>query len=846
LKKLYLLYRPFQTAIILIALCLIIFSIFTLANKVWNDVSNLKTAKSDNVHWMLSQLEVDYLNLRTEQETVISGKHKSLSELRNKFDVFYSRVTILRQGSPFKILRDDQKTGKIVNDVWSFLQNSTELIDSDDQTLFENIDNFSLKTSDLASELRSLALRGVELVANASEQRREGVSQTLLLIAGLSLFLFAALLLMLWVFLRQYRHMKNHANDSQIVSNRLKAVVTSSLDGVIVINRDAKILEFNGAAEDIFGYTKHEAVGGDLAEMIIPVHLRQAHRDGMQRYLDTNEKRVVGKGRLRLEAKRKSDEVFPIELSISSAESKDGEVFVAFLRDISDLVQGEEELKQARDDALAGEKAKAQLLAVMSHEMRTPLNGMLGTLELMYDSPLSAKQEQYLDIINTSGKMLLHHVNDVLNISRLDSGKFETELNKFDITKLMNQLCDSQRQSAATKGNEISTDFVSLKGQIVVGDDLRLQQVLLNILGNAIKFTRDGKISVEAERKEGDIIEIRISDTGIGIDEADLDRIFEDFVTLDSSYGRTEAGTGLGLGITKRMIAAMNGSIGVESVKGDGSLFWVRLSLPEFTEDEIAEETSDITDTSAIIPQRILVVEDNSINRFVVREMLEKDGHTVIEVKDGVEGVAICKQQTFDTILMDISMPRLDGVEATKIIRESGGPSAKTPIIALTAHALPEEIIKFNKVGMNDTLIKPISSVSLRNAIQMATNNSKKTALRPNTDEHVQVIDHKTLNEIKNTLDTEKYEALLQKFIGESDMEIDWISSSNGTTTNTTEFVKRVHNLAGSASLFGAVQLRDVLFQIETICKTKKPDELDQYINRLPEIWEITKTSLLA
>ena len=725
MKNTTLLRPPLQSAIYLITLALILLSIFALANKVWNDVSSLETAKTDNMQWALSQIEVDYLNLKVSQSEVRSDVSTTYDGLRDSFDVFYSRIATFREGQLYASLNDDPETSAIVSNIWNYLQKFVPLIDGNNELLARNLSDFAQDTDDLVGDIRTLSLKGIGLSANVSDKQRNDVSATLIMIAFLTLILVVALLTLLWVFLRQYRRMKVQTNNTQIASSRLNAVVTSALDGVIVINRNAKILEFNNAAEQIFGYKKEEAVGGDLAEMIVPEHFRRAHKDGMQRYLDTGEKRVVGKGRVQLEAKRKSGNVFPVELSISSAQSHEGEVFVAFLRDISDRVEQEEELKQARDDALAGEKAKAELLAVMSHEMRTPLNGMLGTLELMQDTHLSARQEQYLEIIDTSGKLLLHHVNNVLDISRLDAGKFESDLKKFNLSELLTQICESQRPSAEAKGNRVSIDLAGIKEQFVIGDDVRLRQILLNILGNSVKFTQNGFISVEAERMAEDFVEIRVSDTGIGINDGDLDRIFEDFVTLDSSYGRTEAGTGLGLGITKRMIEAMGGTIGVESVKDEGSLFWVKLVLPQTQIDENVEGTALEKEYSPIVGQNILVVEDNHINLFVVREMLEKDGHTVVEAHDGKEGVALCKKQKFDAILMDISMPRMDGIEATTAIREGNGPSAKTPIIALTAHALPDEIIKFNEAGMNDTLIKPISRKQLRKSLRVAFNIEK-------------------------------------------------------------------------------------------------------------------------
>jgi PAS domain S-box-containing protein len=817
--------------------------IFSLAYTVWSDVRGLKSAKSDNIQWNLSQLEIDYLNLAAAHESALLERSQTLDNFQNRFDVFYSRVSTFQDSSIYDVLQVDSRAKLMLDRIWSFTAETATAFDTNHLNSNENIGVIGQSLDSIGSDVRDLSLIGIKLFAIESEQQRQQVSQTMTWIGLLSVTLTAAIIALMWMFFRQYRRMQTQVSDVEIASSRLNAVVTSSLDAVIVINRAAKILEFNSAAQDIFGYSKDEAVGGDLAEMIVPEHFRQAHKDGMQRYLDTGEKKVVGKGRVQLEARNKVGDIFPIELSISAAESHEGEIFVAFLRDISERVEAEEQLKLARDNALEGQKAKARLLAVMSHEMRTPLNGMLGTLELMQDTHLSVRQRQYLEIIDTSGKLLLHHVNDVLDISRLDSGKFETDLKKIDISNLLAEICDSQRPNAKAKGNVIETDFAALEDQIVIGDDLRLRQVLLNVIGNAIKFTVNGTISVETERLDGDVVDIRISDDGIGIHDSDQEKIFEDFVSLDSSYERTQAGTGLGLGITKRMIEAMGGQIGVESIKDEGSIFWIRLPLPQIEDDEVSQESLKAFSDDTIPPQHILIVEDNRINRFVVREMLEKDGHTVFEANDGEEGVSACGYLKFDTILMDISMPRIDGIKATKLIRSGGGPSSKTPIIALTAHALPDEIIKFNEAGMNDTLIKPISRGGLRKVLRMAANLGEPTVDAPDRKISDGLVDEEALSELMQTLGKAKSKKLIREFVVEAESELKWVSEKASINENRAELVRRVHKLAGSASMFGATGLHQTLFEIESICKSQTTDGLDEAISALPNTWQETKQS---
>jgi len=832
--------RRYRTGLYAVSVLTIALVIFTLAGKVWSDVKSLRSAKSDNIQWNLSQLEVDYLNLKA--AALEATQTEAASNFQRRFDVFYSRVSTFRESSVYDVFETDAQTKQTLDRIWQFVERTAEQIDNNGLTKPSSFKSFQPQLKTVGGDVRDLSLIGIKLFAIDSDRQRQNVSKTMTWIGLLTLALTIATLALIWMFYRQYRRMQSQVSHVEIASSRLNAVVSSSLDAVIVIDRSAKILEFNGAAQDLFGYSKEAAIGGDLAEMIVPDHFRQAHKDGMKRYLDTGTQKVVGTGRVQLEAKNKSGDVFPIELSISSADSHEGEIFVAFLRDISERVEAEEELKLARDNALEGQKAKAKLLAVMSHEMRTPLNGMLGTLELMQDTHLSVRQRQYLEIIDTSGKLLLHHVNDVLDISRLDSGKYEADLKRIDITNVMAEICDSQRPNAKAKGNVIETNFSALEDQIVIGDDLRLRQILLNVIGNAIKFTVNGRIMVETERLDDDIVHIQVADTGIGINESDLTKIFEDFVSLDSSYQRTQAGTGLGLGITKRMVEAMGGSIGVESVKDEGSLFWIKLPLPQIADDhdEISGDGPETTSGEPIPPQHVLIVEDNRINRFVVREMLEKDGHTVFEANDGEEGVSVCQYVKFDTILMDISMPGVDGIKATKLIRNGDGPSANTPIIALTAHALPDEIIKFNEAGMNDTLVKPISRGQLQKAIRMAANLPDVAPTKGQVQSLNVLIDAAIYEELLTTLGKRKSKKLISEFIEEAESEMNWISAQR-TFDKTTEFIDRVHKLAGSASLLGAARLHQTLFQIESACKSAETEEIENFVSELQNAWKETK-----
>jgi PAS domain S-box-containing protein len=507
------------------------------------------------------------------------------------------------------------------------------------------------------------------------------------------------------------------AHDDHIHNSRMGAIVRTMLDAVIVLNQEGRIIAFNESAQATFGYTREEAEGQLMGDIIVPDHLKDAHYAGMHRYLATRKRRVVGAGRVELEAKHKDGTVFPVELSINTAQSAEGEIFVSYLRDISAQVAARKELHETRDKALAGEKAKADLLAVMSHEMRTPLNGLIGTLDLLRGTDLSEDQEKYLSMMAASGDLLLHHVNDVLDISRIESGRMQLQENPFELPQVLHRVVNSQEASAKQRGNQIELRL-NRAPKTVVGDAGRLEQILVNLVGNAVKFTRDGNVVLEARTTDGGV-RLIVQDNGVGIPETDHKRIFDDFVTLDPSYSRDSGGTGLGLAIVRRLVGAMGGTIKLDSTDGAGSTFMVDLPLEVAAEQDHLAELKNPKPGNILEDGKcqILLVEDNAINRMVARGILELENCTVIEAEDGVEGVQIAMSTAFDIILMDISMPRMDGVDATKAIRGQEGPNQNTPIVALTAHAMPEEVATFMAAGMNDVLTKPTSRAALSKAL---------------------------------------------------------------------------------------------------------------------------------
>lgn len=847
--------RRLRLTAFVVALLTSVLVIAFLSLDVVRKINQQSVASTDNVQWSVAQINVEYLQLLLTVRSAIDGED-SLEEVRRRFDVFYSRMITMQRSPVFSVLREDKSFAESYAKIWAFLNTNVALIDGDDADLARGLPKLADQVQALRPDASVMGLTGIRVFARRTDAVRSGIARTLLQVSILTLGLIIGMGVLAATLARMNAAIKRQARENQAQGERVKAVFATSLDAVIVADAAGRVLEFNAAAEAMFGYSAADVVGKDMGPLIVPPHLREAHARGMASFRANGAHKMVGKGHVRMEAMRNGGQVFPIELSLSVSQEDQSPIFISYLRDLSAQVAAEQELLRARDDALAGEKAKAELLAVMSHEMRTPLNGMLGTMELLRQTRLTAKQQQYHRIMESSGKLLLHHVNDVLDIVRVDSGKAVITKRRVNIANLIHDIIEGQSAVAMTGFNDLRA-YLPEDGRTEIDcDPVRLRQVLLNLVGNALKFTRNGEVRIEVERMdEAGLIEFRVCDTGIGIHDEDRDRIFEDFVTLDASYSRSVSGTGLGLGIVRRWVKAMDGELGVESEVGEGSLFWVRLPLETpATRPAVATDEPETDSAPAIKPDRqlsVLVVEDNPVNRLVVREMLQLDGHSVMEANDGEEGVQMAAVRRWDAILMDVSMPQKDGVEATLEIRRSNGASANSPIVALTAHALPSETERFMAAGMQMVMTKPVSREALRRALRQVTGQVSASSASAETASDVEAepfVDAARLAELRETLGPKALQNTLQSFFTEVEPLVSYWRGlellADRDVTRLESLKRDVHRVSGSAAIFGAVRFRARLVEVESACKTGNPEMAAAGLHYAVAVWPETRAAL--
>ncbi len=491
-------------------------------------------------------------------------------------------------------------------------------------------------------------------------------------------------------------------------------------------------------------------------------------------------------------------------------------------------LRAEAAMAAAREEALAAEQARARFLGMTSHEMRTPLNGLLGALELLEDSDLDSDQRDHVRLMRLSGEALRTHIDEALGGLGPPGDAPVLRPAPFDLDALLADLVAGQRIAAEARGNTLRLDPAQAGLGTAVGDARRLGQVLLNLVANAVKFTRDGTITLSARRDTGDAVVFAVHDTGIGIAEAEQPAIFEDFIRLphrDVAGAEEEAGgTGLGLGIVRRIVSAMGGHIDVESSPGAGSIFTVRVPLPPARSDgEVQPEAG-----AAPLPRtlRVLVVEDTPASRTVTGTMLERDGHEVVLAADGIEAVRAADEAAFDLILMDVDMPRLDGIEATRRIREGGGPNAATRIVALTAYHGARTVARLREAGACAIEVKPLSRAALRALIAQVPRD-EALVNAAHIAQMQAVLSEAQMAGTMAALGREA-EALL------ADLEAGMPDDLGG----------RIHRLAGTAGACGATALNTRLEQIEAALETGHEARARALCDGLPTLWRRTRAAL--
>lgn len=623
-------------------------------------------------------------------------------------------------------------------------------------------------------------------------------------------------------------------------------ILQSITEGICMIDLNGEITFTNRAAKSLLGYHLNDLNGRNYEETLFnrpkneiefcPV--RFALTDGETSHVNTET------------FFRADKSSFLVEYICVPLIEKDEIIGVVLtFEDITERREIEIALAEARDEALKNARIKSVFLANMSHEIRTPLHGIIGTTNLLAETDLDEKQRKYAEMLKTSADLLLEIINDILDFSKIEAGMLNLEIIGFDLRQTIAEVSDVFRVLAQRKNLRLLLEINQDVPQIVSGDSNQLKQVLNNLLSNAVKFTEKGeiklKISLKEKNKKAAILLFEVEDTGIGLNNDVREQIFHPFTQADASTTRRFGGTGLGLAICREIVEKMNGEIGVESKLDSGSRFWF---TAEFLNEEKTANVQEILEKVRIENGesckdiKILIVEDNEINREVASAMLKNVGIEAETVENGAKAVEFCAEKDFDLVLMDCQMPEMDGFAAAKAIRENQKTGKQPKIIALTASSSFEERRKCFAAGMDDFLTKPLEKnklIKTLNKYCFTENPLENLDLPEKFSQHslAEIIASETL---KNFLEIESN--------GEENFTFEMIllfcSNAEGgiveiqdalKSKNATFICRKAHQLKGSSANLGAMKLVELFDNLENKIQKESWTESE---NLLTEIFE--------
>jgi PAS domain S-box-containing protein len=536
----------------------------------------------------------------------------------------------------------------------------------------------------------------------------------------------------------QTTQLRQEIEQRKAASLYSRSLIEASIDSLVTISTTGKITDVNTATEKITGLSRSELIGSDFSNYFTePEMARAAYKETFSRGEITD---------YPLNICHTSGKITDVIYNASVYRNEQGSIIGIFAaaRDItarklmeSKIIAMNSQMEIAMTKAKEATLVKSRFLANMSHEIRTPLSALIGMTGLLLATPLTDKQRSYTEKINTSGESLLAILNDILDFSKIEAGKIIFESAPFSVEKVMDQVVNIFEQRAREKGIFLSSTIDPKLPATVLGDPHRLTQVISNLVANAVKFTAAGKIELAVSvRKQSaaDVeLEISVRDTGIGMTKEELPRLFQSFSQADSSTTRRYGGSGLGLAISKQLVELRQGTIRVESTPGKGSIFTVVLSYPIVTETLVADLTMNpVLLRKQFSGVRALVAEDLDINMEIIVELLRQAGIAADTAKNGREAVEKVRAQDYDILFMDIEMPEMDGLAATREIRNLGRKSVESlPIIAMTAHVLTGDREKSLVAGMSDHLTKPISPDALDKALRQWLPRGKYAVHKP-------------------------------------------------------------------------------------------------------------------
>jgi PAS domain S-box-containing protein len=518
--------------------------------------------------------------------------------------------------------------------------------------------------------------------------------------------------------------------ELRLSESKLNSIFASVPEAIVVSDGHGQIVQCNVATAEIFGFSENELIGQNI-NVLMQHQERSAHDGYLRAYEKTGTRRLLNQPRI-VQGMRKDGTLFPVRVTIKETRVDNAHFFIGVIQDFTAIQNTQDLLVEAKNKAEQANRMRGEFLANMSHEIRTPMNGILGMTELAMSTDDSQTQKEYLSLARDSASHLLHIINQILDFSKIEAGALELEELTVCPAQLVRHTARSLEQLAQAKGVALRVVNDPALPELVWMDPVRVRQVLTNLIGNAIKFTEDGSITVQSTLRPGQdehtvIIEVSVTDTGIGFDDARVEALFSPFTQADESITRSYGGTGLGLAITRSLMQLMGGDVNATSKQGQGACFTISFPVKRVTLTNAANTAaSPLLSTEELLPAgqtlSVLLVEDHEINRKLAQIMLQRMGHQFVLANDGQQALDCLDKEHFDVVLLDVMMPVMDGLTALRIWREREAERglSRTAVLMVTAHAMTGDRERFMAAGADGYVSKPMSEVALRKEINRA------------------------------------------------------------------------------------------------------------------------------
>ena len=514
----------------------------------------------------------------------------------------------------------------------------------------------------------------------------------------------------------------------RLSESKLHSIFKSVPEAIVVADAQGHIVQCNDATAAIFDYPM-QALMGQRVNMLMADSVQARHDQYMARYLNTGEKKLMNQPRV-LQGRRRDGSLFPVRLTISETRLDNGHFFIGVMQDFTAIQSAQDLLVEAKEKAEQANRMRGEFLANMSHEIRTPMNGIVGMTELALDTTDTERQREYLVLARDSANHLLQIINEILDFSKIEAKALELELLEVSPVQLVRHTARSLEQLARAKGVDLRLETAPDIPELLWMDPVRMRQVLTNLIGNAIKFTDEGSVTVKTELvpavdAKTVLLRISIIDTGIGFDPERTEALFSPFTQADGSVTRSFGGTGLGLAITRSLLQLMGGYITAEGRPGEGATFVATLPARK-VEQASAQALAPAPAKAPVpppiategVPCSVLLVEDHEINRKLAEIMLQRMGYRYAVAADGQQALDLLAQEHFDVVLMDVMMPVMDGLTALRALRAREAVSGlRTPVLMVTAHAMTGDKERFIAAGADGYVSKPMSQAALQKEI---------------------------------------------------------------------------------------------------------------------------------